>query len=67
MAAINAIKVLEQIDDDPASSAARRSAPGVVIVIADGASHMTQIRPTQQDQGLIDVAPIEAGSDDAGA
>jgi hypothetical protein len=38
MAAIGAIKVLEQIDDDPASNATRNHAPGVVIVIGSGAS-----------------------------
>lgn len=41
-AAVRAIQVLEQIDDDPATAAARNRAPGVVINIVAAVAQPTQ-------------------------
>lgn len=46
MAQLGAIKVLEQIDDDPATAAARSRAPGVVINIIGSTALMAHERQT---------------------
>lgn len=56
MAQLGAIKVLEQIDDDPQSVAARSRAPGVVINIV-GAASLTPQQPRNGANPLIEHEP----------
>jgi hypothetical protein len=59
MPAVNAIKALEQIGDDPASSsAAQHRAPGVVIVIQNGAPQHTNVGVS------VDLPAIDASNAD---